>query len=128
MIQPYIELCCKGKRTAILFPFIYFKQFIHDTKASVAFLLLKCKEKDIPKPTKELLKGGTVIECETDDSQNFVTKIVVRVPCTFFTKEYLTKHKDYIYVVKADGTIVSAWSNKHKDRHKSLDRNKYVQP
>ena len=120
----------KSFNLKVYFPFKNFRKFwerFDDVKYS-RHLKQRCKEKDIPKPTKELLKGGTVIECETDDSQNFVTKIVVRVPCTFFTKEYLTKHKDYIYVVKADGTIVSAWSNKHKDKHKSLDRSKYVQP
>ena len=111
----------------VYFPFKNFRKFwesIGDVKYS-RHLKQRCKEKDIPKPTKELLKGGTVIECETDDSQNFVTKIVVRVPSVFFVETTLNLHRDYCYVVNQEGMVISAWVNKHKDRHPTLNKGNY---
>lgn len=112
----------------VYFPFKNFRKFwegIEDVSYS-RHLKQRCKEKDIPRPTKEILKSGNVIECETEDDEETVRKIVVRIPCTCFTKEYMYKHKDYVYVVSYDGKVVSAWANNHKDKHKSLNREKYV--
>lgn len=111
----------------VYFPFETFDAFwenFADVKYS-RHLKQRCKEKNIPKPTKEILQRGTVIECETDDSQNFVTKIVVRIPSIFFVETTLNLHRDYCYVVNQEGKVISAWVNKHKDRHPTLNKGNY---
>ena len=111
----------------VYFPFETFDAFwenFDDVKHS-RHLKQRCKEKNIPKPTKEILQKGTIIECETDDSQNFVTKVVVRIPSVFFIETTLNLHRDYCYVVNHDGKIISAWVNKHKDKHLTLNKGIY---
>lgn len=111
----------------VYFPFETFDAFWEnfDNVTYSRHLKQRCKEKNIPKPMKEILQRGTVIECETDDSQNFVTKIVVRVPSVFFVETTLNLHRDYCYVVNQEGKVISAWVNKHKDKHQTLNKGIY---
>ena len=117
----------KSFNLKVYFPFETFDAFWEkfDNVTYSRHLKQRCKEKNIPKPTKEILQRGTVIECETDDSQNFVTKVVVRVPSIFFIETTLNLHRDYCYVVNQEGKIISAWMNKHKDKHPTLNKGNY---
>lgn len=110
----------------VFFPFKNFRSFWEgiDTLRFSRHFKERCNEKDIPIPTIDLLKGGSVFEVGVEGDR--IRKIVVRIPCKHFQKEYMNRHKDYIYVVSWDGKMVSAWENNHKDKHKSLDVEKYV--
>lgn len=69
-------------------------------------------------PVVDLRKGQVV---EISVVGNTVVKMVVRFP-------YDDK-KDLVLVIQpADGFVRTVWANEKNDQHKSLNRNKYVDP
>lgn len=69
----------------------------------------------LPLPTKDLLKGGRIIEYYVDNNQ--VIKAVFRCK---YNNVY-----DICYVVKPNGFIVTAWLNNSNDEHHTLDHSLY---
>lgn len=64
----------------------------------------------------------TTVEVEATGSDDRLTEVkrVVRYP--------LSEHRALVLAVSADGFVRSVWSNHAQDRHRTLNRHRYVQP
>ena len=76
---------------------------------------------DITPPPYFYVEGKEkLIEVETDSKTGKVVKQVWR--------QALDDERDIVLVITADGNVKTLWVNLKTDKHKTLDRSRYIKP